>query len=61
MMHTSERDHDLRLHLEKLDCTDSRMLCVSCGCLSYIYKAGVDVVTACAAIPGGQLDTIIII
>lgn len=29
--------------------------------LSYVYEAGVDVVTACAAIPSGQLDTIIII
>lgn len=60
-MYTSERDHDVRLNPEKVDSTDSRMLCLSSGRLSYIDKAGVDVVTACAAIPGGQLDTIIII
>ena len=28
---------------------------------SYIYEAGVDVVTSCLSIPGGQLDTVIII
>lgn len=42
----------------RVDSTECLNVCL---CLMYVYKAGVDVVTACAAIPSGQLDTIIII
>lgn len=61
MVHTSERDRVVRLNPEKVDCTDGGMLRLRSGRLSYIDKAGVDVVTACAAVPAGQLDTIIIV